>query len=286
MSKKNIARTAIEGGRGNRNKWERRYSNQNERVNVRNLIASVKNDIEKLEEQAMPQRSTVHPEFRDKLNPVYRWLDSHVGESWDDIRSLLTSQFDTRTTAGRHVLHDHVLGEILFPGNILSRYYSYYKYFVDDAGLLQKKQKDNNRHRILSREPVSSRRKLRILDWIGIRKLGWIGAKLYWFEATSSKEKVVVTWGRRECHWYDKSYYHVDGDRLYYMVERRCPTYDELGNRKGFTIEHYRLGVPNYRQAKEFSAADYEFFNSLPDWMRDSLAKTSPLIKPEKGYLY
>jgi hypothetical protein len=42
--------------------------------------------------------------FSDNLSPLYRWLRSHVGRSWDTVYSNLCQQLDFRTLLGQHIL--------------------------------------------------------------------------------------------------------------------------------------------------------------------------------------
>ena len=274
MSTKNISRSAIEGGRSSRNKFERRRSSQAERINTRLKIATTHNDGEALHDAVMPTRIHVYKEFSDKLSPVYRWLDSHVGESWNDVRALLTSQFDTRTTAGRHVFYDHIIGNVMMPGDI----HDYNDYYVDDNGFLQKRESWRRRfYQASKRKLVSVQRKHEILEWMGVRRIGMVGGtKMYWYEPTKTKEKVVVTWGVRSPRLIDRGYWWTDTENLYYYTERRQYKSDGLGGyMKEFTVELSRFGVPSYRQGKEFTSEDILFFEALPEWLRANLLKTS-----------
>jgi hypothetical protein len=42
--------------------------------------------------------------FSDCLGPLYRWLESHVGQHWDDVYSKLSQILDTTTLSGRHIV--------------------------------------------------------------------------------------------------------------------------------------------------------------------------------------
>ena len=112
MSKKNLARTTIEGGRHNSNKWDRRNSHTEERRSARDYCNKVKIDPEYALEDTIEEKCKVYKEFTDKLNPMYRWLESKVGENWDDVRSEISEKFDARTTAGRHIMFDHLLSSV------------------------------------------------------------------------------------------------------------------------------------------------------------------------------
>jgi hypothetical protein len=111
MSKKNLARTVIEGGRSHFNTFDRRCSHGEERARSRDVARALLCGGDPEDAIFEPRRS-VDPWFYDKLGPAMRWLRSQVGRPWNKVRSELFARFDTRTTAGRHILFDHVLREV------------------------------------------------------------------------------------------------------------------------------------------------------------------------------
>lgn len=42
--------------------------------------------------------------FSDCLGPLYQWLQSHVGQYWDDVYSKLCKILDITTLSGRHII--------------------------------------------------------------------------------------------------------------------------------------------------------------------------------------
>ncbi len=78
MSKKNLARTAIEGGRRKGNKWDRRNSHTEERNAAREYCKKAISDPESVDEDLIEKKSKVYKDFTDKLNPMYRWLRSQI----------------------------------------------------------------------------------------------------------------------------------------------------------------------------------------------------------------
>lgn len=49
--------------------------------------------------------------FSDCLGPLYRWLESHVGQYWDDVYSKLCQILDITTLSGQHIV-SHVWGYV------------------------------------------------------------------------------------------------------------------------------------------------------------------------------
>lgn len=110
MSTKNLARTAIEGGRRHYNQWERRASSQHDRVRNKSLLAQlVARGAEDPDELLTRPRKAVHRSFYDKLGPLERWLAAQAGRPFRLVHQELFERFDVRTLAERHVVFDHLL---------------------------------------------------------------------------------------------------------------------------------------------------------------------------------
>jgi hypothetical protein len=137
MSTKNISRTIIEGGRAKRNKEDRWDSNQHHRAQNRQFSYNARNLIDADELGVTPERKHVMKGFDDKLAVVYRWLHSYVGKPWNEAYSELKRRFDLRTTAGRHIIVDHVLGSAVSYHNAVHDYPRSSRFYVDEDGILQ-----------------------------------------------------------------------------------------------------------------------------------------------------
>src|SRR5688572_18520095 len=111
MSTKYLARTVIEGGRARSNRFERRHSNSRERKRDHEVYSLLLRS-EEPEMEVYRVRKVVYKAFSDKLSPAERWLESQIGRPWSKVRSELFERFDTRTTAGRHVVFDHLLKDV------------------------------------------------------------------------------------------------------------------------------------------------------------------------------
>jgi len=178
MSTKNLARTVIEGGRARHNCWERRHSNALARRREARASAQLLTAIE-IEEVAYRLRPKVYKDFRDKLGPAQRWLEAQAGRPWNKVRSDLVQRFDTRTTAGRHILYDHLLPSV--EGG--RRQFSSPEFTVDRAGILKRKRPRGRPHLARERlaEPTDQER-----IWIAARRVGLRGSAHFWFVPTES----------------------------------------------------------------------------------------------------
>lgn len=137
MSRKNLSRTVIEGGRRHANRYRRRESHVTERATTRQWLDRVSVDVEEAEASVAPRRQPVPRQFHDKLGPALRWLLAQVGRPWSKVHAELCARFDTRTIAGRHVLHDHML-EWVRPHDERRAYWSRWDLVVDTQGILRK----------------------------------------------------------------------------------------------------------------------------------------------------
>lgn len=149
MSTKNLARTGIEGGRYRYNRALRRYSNSAARRRSREVASSLCTTRDP-EDALFTPRQQVWRMFYDKLAPGRRWLRSQVGRPWNKVRSELFARFDTRTTAGRHILFCHLLPDVEQNGGALRRGRRFYVsahgiLCCDEPGRRQRKSKQRKR---------------------------------------------------------------------------------------------------------------------------------------------
>lgn len=136
MSRKNLSRTVIEGGRYHRNQYDRDRSHRDERASTRAWLDRTRIDHEEAEYSAPPPRRRVHRMFYDKLSPAMRWLDRHVGQPWSEVYSKLCATFDRRTIAGAHVVDAHLVASV-WRGDLADRH-GRRDFFVDAKGILRR----------------------------------------------------------------------------------------------------------------------------------------------------
>jgi hypothetical protein len=137
VARKDLSRTVIEGGRYYHNSYFRRASHGIERATTREWIDRVAVELDEADASAPPLRPRVRKEFRDKLAPAHRWLVAQVGRPWSKVFSELCAVFDSRTVAGRHVVHDHML-QWVRRWDAPRTYHSRYDLVIDSHGILRK----------------------------------------------------------------------------------------------------------------------------------------------------
>ena len=173
MSRKNLSRTVIEGGRYYHNCFLRRASNGQERATTREWLDRVAVDLEEAEESAPSPRKRVYKMFHDRLGPAKRWLLSQVGRPWAKVYSELCAKFDTRTVAGRHVVHDHMLHWVRRYDDV-DRFQRWHRFelVIDKQGILRKPMYLGRSYEHLERD---------VLAWANQRVCSLTSRGWWWF---------------------------------------------------------------------------------------------------------
>ena len=270
MATKNLSRTPIEGGRTGRNKYERRHSHREERAATRGALAKVKatGDGDNL---PVIKRNKVMKEFADKLSVVYRFLDANVGKYWPKVYSELRKKFDSRTTAGRHILFDHMLRGIKGAGQQEQMYkHSFAEYYVNEASLLMKDKKSKlGGKRVGKSEPKPKKTKPvslnKIAKWLGGMGVVKQGEVLYW-GVPAGRDPWVVEVVKQSPWASELRYRMLDHTGKPYSMPKWAPAPGEVP-----------VLVPCYattlvmRQGKRMAEEDVKVFNSLQKNIKDWL---------------
>lgn len=277
MSTKNLSKSVIQGGRSGYFKTEVFARIREERSAERTYLRHVAVDPDYDDENVQPLRRPAVVDQKDKLNPIYRFLDSRLGRRWDDVRSELFAKFDTRTTPGRHVLFDHLLKSVdeiprpsgtreedLAPGRRHSTY------FLDAEGLLCKRKGWGFRGR-------RSYPRWKPVDWDGItcwlgnRKVGRCGAKFTWFVPTTGPNRVRAIYERNEI-----VYARLDEWGSVVRDPILHDPNDIRYRRYGHPTSAIRLAIVSYRQSRCLDAAEEKYFRDLRPDVQDKLLKFAP----------
>lgn len=192
MATKNLARTVIEGGRYYANGLDRRHSNAQVRAAWRVTQSMILHSAD-ADGVLYPLRRHVYREFHDKLAPAERWLARQVGRPWNKVRSELFARFDTRTTAGRHILFDHLLADVNLGDPAIGRGADF---FVDAQGILRPEPKRS--YSIRSGFTPLPEPKRQLEEWLAGRRIGERAPKFYWFVRTPNgrfRQHHALTYG-------------------------------------------------------------------------------------------
>lgn len=284
MSKKNLAGTVIEGGRVSSSKKERRTSHSLERNAVHEFCHRVILDPDYAEGGVIKLKNPVWKDFADKLGPMNRWLGKQVGRPWDDVFSEIIKKFDSRTTAGRHIVYGHLLPSV--QTNLDVRYpeddptVSHYQnsYYVDNDKILRKKQYVISSWR--SKQPKCDTSSL--TTWLNGRVPGKVGNKWFWFVPVTKSKKHFGYSYKWKTEWgLYKEYWRYGGLKFLYLAN--VPVYgkDKNGNK---IISKYeptwcRASPSSFRQETPFSQKDISFWESFPEFYQKKVLEFSPMVK-------
>lgn len=280
MSTKNLSRTVIEGGRRSVNKWDRRLSNREYRSEIREYMSNVGKNEDYSDEVFEPSKRKVVKDFNDKLSPMYKWLHAQVGRPWNQVKSEVVSKFDTRTTAGRHIVKDHLFGSVQEQPSYLycskdrpfdekdftTSSYSRDEFFVDEDGILRNKKLVKPRYPYYVPPYKHFKPSAQITTWLNGRIIGRVGNKLFWFLPVGNLNF--------KCEWKFGS--------LIYLFPRTKTICDKEGKVIGEKKEwvepfYYPYKQLASRQHNALSKKELEFWNRIPQSLQTEILAWSPL---------
>lgn len=239
MSTKNLARTVIEGGRCKHYKSDVLKTARAERAQEKTYLRAVSKDPELADAVVAPKRQPISLCFADKLGPVYSFLETRLGRSWDKTFRLLKQRFDTRTTPGRHVVESHILAEIApSEAAVQRRSWTSFRYFIDARGLLRQVKREYRKYVKLPPQPSLED----ALKWLGNRKVELSGARYVWFVPTRDLDTVRAVW--------------VQSSIIYADATQGVPW--------------VQTSVP-FRQSGELTVDEISFVESLPEKLREKV---------------
>lgn len=253
MSTKKLDRTAIEGGRRTGYKYERKQSLRANRRSV-HAIMDYHRDPDDFYDVDFPERKKSSywsgEKFNDRLGAVKRWMKSKVGQPWDKVYSLMREMFDVRTTPGRHIMFDHMLGMVWTHQDRSTLHAKFSEYYVDAQGILRENPEYKNRFFPKVNWNLIKEEQKQIDFWLAGRLIGKIGDVLYWFEPVRKiPANLVLSWSHNEFY-----YIYVSRDR-------------------------WIIWETSYRQGNRLEGKSVEFFSKLTDHNKNILLKQSPLFK-------
>lgn len=294
MSKKNLAKTSIEGGRHSGNKSDRYLSHATERAETKLYLSKVKLDPSYADEEAAPVIEKVRKEFLDKLSPMYRWLSKQIGKKWDDVKSELIQKFDSRTTAGRHILYDHLLSEVLENkdgfddrghsidnANFSSVYYHrvMHAYYVDQEGILCENEFSYRKNRNNYKKIMAIKNDFEeIANWLNGNLIVKKQSKLYWCLPTDGIWKCFSVDPLRKTKLNTIKYYILSYD-IHNMDKKAIGWWNQyLPYNMVYNKNYYwkEVDVPfSFKQRGELNSEELNYFNNLSERMQEYLLSFS-----------
>ena len=190
MAVRNLARTVIEVGRTTASKWGLKQLRRLDRRKARNYCRSaLLDDLEELGSAPLRGRRDYSFSQEDKLGPAKRWLDSKVGQKWDDVYSELTEKFRGGGIALSHVVDEHIMNWVNHTGDV--QYRRYDEYIVDDEGILRR----NPEYKLTKyryRWSVERKHREEAVKWAGARKVIVHRGRNYWAVRVAPFAHVLV----------------------------------------------------------------------------------------------
>ena len=267
--------------------FERKMSARRERMLEREFETRAKLDPEApMEYDVEPREPMWGSNWTGYWRPLRRWLNSHVGEPWNQVYSEITTKLDAcHPNADKVAIRKYILRcvDLTVNPNHNSWYrlaadpttsYNQWDFYVDDNGILQKRKYISTKRERTPKYNTSD-----IAKWLNGRLIGWQGNQLFWF--------VPVIKGRRgrsgyseewKCEWESHTHYHYGNNGLHYFYRDYKNIYDE--NQKFVErILIWKRTISNYinaRQDKPFTKEEAAFWKRLPKYYQDKILEYSP----------
>lgn len=298
MSVKKLDKSIIEGGQHRGSKEERKQRHHMERQAARAYISDVLKNMDTADEEVIEQPSKSHGWFYASTKVVYRWLNKQIGRPWSEVHSELITRIDSDSV--RDQIDRYVIQEIESPQE---RYWkwsnppedpgtSYHRndFYVDEAGLLQKKKYLGRRH--FHGESMSFADTKKFADWLNGRIVGQVGNQLFWFVPADKNKKRGgysriwrISWGHPPEYSFYYGRYGYYGFYFQYLDYEVTYKRDAMGNfvvEDGKRVEIDRQpkwrvsSVPAFRQDQRLTDKEVEYWNSIPESYRKQILEHSP----------
>lgn len=304
MSTKNLARTVTEGRRSGRS--DRHYLRAETRADERAYISEVKADVENSYDYDIPETRTSYGYCSWKWGPINRWLSSHCGQPWNEVRSEVTKIFGEGVSGhGPFSILDRILRSVEeTPDLRFGMYYngpddwtqSYrrHSYYVDEGGILREKT-------VIKRDTqkIPAYNTNQLANWLSGRVVGKVGNKYFWFIPSDKNKKrggVDRTW---RTDWGTRKYYYNYGLRFLFLSDEPIYKMDLMGHR---VVENgvlvvigyetiWKVGHPSgFRQGRKLDSKELNFWNTLPEYYQTKVLELSPTYpnppKPDYNRFY
>jgi hypothetical protein len=302
MSTKNLARTVTEGKHSG--KEDRHYCRSETRADERAYIREVEMDVENYYDYDIPQTRSSYGYCAYKWGPINRWLTSHCGQPWSEVRSEAANTFGS-LTKGQYGPYERLLRSVeevpdlscyrgMSRPDDWTQSYRRHEYYVDNDGILREKTVIQNDRRS---QKVPAFDTKQIANWLSGRVVGKVGNKYFWFIPSDKNKKrggQDRTW---RTDWSTQSYYN--SLKFLYLAEQPIYKKDFVGrnvleNGAFVVIGHesvWKTGRPNsLRQGRKLTNKELNYWSSIPEYYQTKVLELSPTYpnppKPDYNSFY
>lgn len=178
----------VEGGHASHEQDRTRWENRRSRHATRQLLSTMTHDLELFESAVLPisEPAYMYDDPHDHgAHAQHRWLAAHVGEEWGAAMSRLVQMRRMQSAYGSHLLRSYVTSQV---DSILERFADF-GFHYDEHGILH----DAERRWPRSRACPQRVGDVEFAHWLGSRKIGRRGTRLYWF-VVADTFRVVGYW--------------------------------------------------------------------------------------------
>jgi hypothetical protein len=293
-----MSRTYRDGGLdGKWAKFERKYSSRRQRMLEREYCqkSKINDDTDSFDVEQRP--SLWGKGWTGYWRPMRRWLESHIGEPWNQVYSELIAKLKRYTSTNdelsiRHYVTNFV--EITPDPRFGNEKYSWFKwaFYVDDFGNLQKKPTIRNRAYYTYNSKFDTSK---LVNWLNGRIVGYQGNQLYWFVPVCKNKKhgrvnSSIKW---KCEWSNgytgkgiNYHFGLNYLYLYYKAVHDPITKEIINNQSVWERAAYFSSRLNARQDEPLTKADIDFWNKLPEFYKKEVLEWSPTNPEPKKLQY
>jgi len=271
-----MSKSYREGGHTGPYKFSRRYTTRKVRRASRDFCNQIKVDFDLDEGSDLEQEPNDHTDFKRGWKPLYRWLESHVDEKWDDVYSELSTKIKTVFGKDEHV--KSIINSIVdfHPSEDEKETWYRHEFYVDDQGVL-------NRKKRVTRRTYYSYRKFdvkKLTDFLNGRIIGRYNGVYYWFTPTS---KLRSKQEEYKCIWFKtepEDYYAIPWNGRYIRyVKKEYSLIDDGFNKRWkwdwVDIAGYGETI-NTRRLDPLTDEEINWFKGLPGYYQEEILKWSP----------
>jgi len=254
----------------NSGSWEkhyRKFSNNKIRVSEREFCTRAKIDDEAPLSYDIVQKEPIWGDYwTGYWRPIRRWLNSHVGEPWNQVNSLLVAKLK-EVACNDDRENKYLIRSVVDFNPDPSREYSCFRweFYVDDNGILRRRTR-------LPKKKIQKINLRELTNWLGGRVIGKVGDKFFWFtQVTKPKKYRSGTYPDKwMCRWswryYGLEYLYLDKEKIM----------DKEGNFVEMRETWKHSSGAFLRQARKLTSKELAYWNKVPKYYQDKVLEWSP----------